>query len=58
MDVFQGPNIPLETFQSPVDLIILSNISILIRLRKENDSGNVFMAFIAESYGWAMHWGP
>lgn len=51
MDVFQGPNIPPETFQSPVDLIILSNISILIRLREENDSGNVFMAFIAESYG-------
>ncbi len=35
----------------------MSNISILFPLCEENDSGNVFVAFIAESYGWAIHQG-
>lgn len=49
MDVFQGKSIPQETF--PADLIIPSDISALCPLREEDDRGNVFMAFIAESSG-------
>lgn len=45
MDVFQGPNIPQETFQSPADFIRASNVSVLFPPREERDGGNVFMAF-------------
>lgn len=49
--MFPGPSISQKTSQSPADLIIVSNISILLPLCKKKDSGNVFMAFIAENYG-------
>lgn len=57
MDVFCGPRIPQETPQSPADLIIMSNISILLPLCEERDGGNSFMAFIAEGYAQVIHEG-
>lgn len=45
MDVFQGPNIPQETFQSPGDFIRASNVSVLFPPREEKRRWQRFYGF-------------
>lgn len=45
IDVFQGPNIPQETFQSPADFIRASNVSVLFPPREEKRRWQRFYGF-------------